>query len=138
MQSKVCIIWISDLCYLQANTWFVHTVLQMFHLFPCHVCIKGWLPNGGEVSIGLSFFFFLQIRLMTDYRHSIVVFIEHLLPLCALRKFRKLTFLCYKKIDKFIRSTVLNVTMYPNSTNGMSLDCCIIECSIYAELPIFN
>lgn len=84
------------------------------------------------------FFFFLQIRLMTDYRHSIVVFIEHLLPLCALRKFRKLTFLCYKKIDKFIRSTVLNVTMYPNSTNGMSLDCCIIECSIYAELPIFN
>lgn len=85
-----------------------------------------------------GFFFFLQIRLMTDYRYSIVVLIEHLLPLCALRKFRKLTFLCYKKIDKFIRSTVLNVTMYPNSTNGMSLDCCIIECSIYAELPIFN
>jgi len=134
MQSKVCIIWISDLCYLQANTRFMHTVLQMFYLFPCHVCIKGWLPNGGEVSIELRclFFFFLQISLMTDYRYSIVVFIEHTLPLWALRKFWKLPFSCYKKIDKFIRSTVLNAPMYPNSTNGMSLDCCIIECSIYA------
>ncbi|WJX34206.1 Histone-lysine N-methyltransferase atx4 [Trifolium repens] len=38
-----------DLCYLQANPWFLHTMLQMFHLFPCHVRIKGRLPNGGEL-----------------------------------------------------------------------------------------
>nr|GMC64760.1 hypothetical protein Iba_chr02dCG7920 [Ipomoea batatas]GMC66950.1 hypothetical protein Iba_chr02eCG10430 [Ipomoea batatas]GMC68401.1 hypothetical protein Iba_chr02fCG11520 [Ipomoea batatas] len=34
------------MCCLQANTWFLHTMLQVFYLLSCYLCIKGRLPHG--------------------------------------------------------------------------------------------
>lgn len=37
------------MCDLQAEAWFLHTVLQVFHSLSCNVRIKGRLSHGGKI-----------------------------------------------------------------------------------------
>lgn len=37
------------MCDLQAEAWFLHTVLQVFHSLSCNVRLKGRLSHGGKI-----------------------------------------------------------------------------------------
>jgi len=43
-----------DLCYLSTNSWFVYSMLQVFHLLPCNVCFEGRISHGGELLLLLN------------------------------------------------------------------------------------
>ena len=49
LQLKFVFMLNADMCYMQANTWCLHPMLQVLHVLPRHVCIKSWISHGGWI-----------------------------------------------------------------------------------------
>ena len=49
LQLKFVFMLNADMCYMQANTWCLHPMLQVLHVLPRNVCIKSWISHGGWI-----------------------------------------------------------------------------------------
>lgn len=81
---------------MQANSWFMHTVLQMFDLLPCNVCIKSWVSHGGEtLHLSLSDTSYLVSQETNDQSYVTVSYMLDILVNIMVHLKEQITYLCY-------------------------------------------
>lgn len=67
-------------------------MLQVFHLLPCHVCIKGRLSHGGEALLESTWLFFADLFYVLSFNLTYEIYYFSLF-FCIMADFKLVVFI---------------------------------------------